>query len=151
MSGPSPLLLSLPAAHRERLLGLAHARTFPAGHRLFEEEGDADRFWLIRQGEIALDLHAPGKRTPVIETLGPGQQVGWSWIFPPYRWHLGARALDAVDTWEFDAAKVRELCAMETEFGYELMRCCAAVIADRLQATRIRLLDLYAPRPDGPA
>ncbi|MGW2512254.1 cyclic nucleotide-binding domain-containing protein [Streptomyces scopuliridis] len=149
MTGPSPLLQSLPEAHRTRLLTLARSRSFPAGCRLFDEGGDADRFWLIRQGEIALDLHVPGHPAPVIETLGPGQQLGWSWIFPPYRWHLGARTLDSVETWEFGAIEVRELCVAEPGFGYELMKCCAAVIADRLQATRIRLLDLYAPHPGG--
>lgn len=91
-----------------------------------------------------MDVYVPGRRAQVVETLGPGQQVGWSWIFPPYQWHLGATAVETVRAWEFDASEVRGLCATDTGLGYEIMRRSAAVIADRLQATRLRLLDLYA-------
>jgi CRP-like cAMP-binding protein len=143
------LLDGLPDAHRERLLALARDRDFPAGSRLFDEGGSADRFWLIRTGEVALDLHVPGRRPPVIETIGPGQLLGWSWLFPPYRWHLGARTLEPVTAHEFPAAEVRDLCAAEPELGYVLSLRCAAVIAERLQATRLRLLDLYAPNGGG--
>ncbi|MET9182280.1 cyclic nucleotide-binding domain-containing protein [Kitasatospora aureofaciens] len=145
-----PLLDALPAAHRDRLLALAHDRDFPDGSRLFDEGGPADRFWLVRSGEVALDVYVPGRPAPVVETLGAGQQLGWSWIFPPYRWHLGARAVGPVRAWELPAAEVRQLCADDPEFGYTLMRHCVEVIADRLQATRIRLLDLYAPVGGGP-
>ncbi|MDW6057415.1 cyclic nucleotide-binding domain-containing protein [Streptomyces sp. FXJ1.4098] len=145
-----PLLLeTLPRVQRERLFALAAERDFPAGCRLFDEGGIADRFWLIRSGEVALDVYVPGRQAQVVETLGPRQQLGWSWIFPPYRWHLGARAVGPVRTWEFRAAEVRELCADDPAFGYELMLRCAALIADRLQATRLRLLDLYAPYGSG--
>nr|WTC07164.1 cyclic nucleotide-binding domain-containing protein [Streptomyces anthocyanicus] len=144
MTGWSPLLRSLPPGRRQRLFALARPRGFPAEARLFEEGETADRFWLIRSGAVALDVYVPGRRAQVVETLGPHQQVGWSWIFPPYRWHLGATAVETVRAWEFDAAEVRALCATDPGLGYELMRRSAAVIADRLQATRLRLLDLYA-------
>ncbi|MEU0475045.1 Crp/Fnr family transcriptional regulator [Streptomyces olivaceus] len=145
MTGWSPLLRTLPAEQRRRLFALAGPRAFSTGFRIFEEGEAADRFWLIRSGAVALDVYVPGRRAQVVETLGPGQQVGWSWIFPPYRWHLGATAVETVRAWEFDATEVRGLCATDTALGYELMRRSAAVIADRLQATRLRLLDLYTP------
>lgn len=146
-----PLLLdTLPQLQRERLFSLADERDFRADSRLFDEGGVADRFWLIRSGEVALDVYVPGRRAQVVETLGPRQQLGWSWIFPPYRWHLGARALGPVRTWEFDAREVRELCEADPKLGYALMLRCAAMIADRLQATRVRLLDLYTPHGSAP-
>ncbi|WP_432038314.1 cyclic nucleotide-binding domain-containing protein [Streptomyces cucumeris] len=150
MSTWPPLLESLPPVQRDRLFTLAEERDFRAGTRLFDEGENADRFWLIRSGEVALDVYVPGRRAQVVETLGPRQQLGWSWIFPPYRWHLGARAVTAVRTWEFPAAEVRELCGADPELGYHLMLRCVAVVAERLQATRLRLLDLYTPHGSAP-
>ncbi|GHK02255.1 hypothetical protein SY2F82_40520 [Streptomyces sp. Y2F8-2] len=142
----------LPAAHRERLLGTGLDVSYPAGTRLFDEGGKADRFWLLRSGEVALDLYVPGRHpAPVVETLGPGQLLGWSWISPPYRWHLGAEAVTAVEATQFPAADVLDVCAADPELGYALMRRFTEVVAERLQATRIRLLDLYAPYGRGPA
>ncbi|MFB7667724.1 cyclic nucleotide-binding domain-containing protein [Kitasatospora sp. NPDC056138] len=146
MTGLPALLGGLPQTHRDQLLAIARDRSFPGGERLFDEGGAADRFWLIRSGEVALDLYVPGRPPPVVETVGPGQLLGWSWLFPPYRWHLGAQALAPVDAWEFPADQVRALCTADPELGYRLTLRCAEVIAERLQATRIRLLDLYAPR-----
>ncbi|WP_055558012.1 cyclic nucleotide-binding domain-containing protein [Streptomyces sp. NBRC 110028] len=142
---------TLPRLQQERLFSLAEERDFDANSRLFDEGDVADRFWLIRSGEVALDVYVPGRRAQVVETLGPRQQLGWSWIFPPYRWHLGARALGSLRTWEFSAAEVRELCEADPKLGYELMLRCAAMIADRLQATRVRLLDLYTPHGNLPS
>ncbi|MDH6127311.1 cyclic nucleotide-binding domain-containing protein [Kitasatospora sp. GP82] len=145
MTDPPSLLGALPKTHRDRLLALARDSSFPTGERLFDEGGPADRFWLIRSGEVALDLYIPGRQAPVVETIGPGQLLGWSWLFPPYRWHLGAQTLVPVDAWEFPADQVRALCTADPELGYQLTLRCAEVIGERLQATRIRLLDLYAP------
>lgn len=151
MTPRQQLLAELTDGQRERLLALGRDREFPAGHRLFDEGGPADRFWLVGSGEVALDLDLPGRRPAVVETIGPGQLLGWSWLLPPYQWHLGARTLGLVTTREFAAGEVRALCAAEPEIGYRLSLGCAAVIAERLQATRLRLVDLYAPPGGGPA
>ncbi|MFH9350379.1 Crp/Fnr family transcriptional regulator [Kitasatospora sp. NPDC017646] len=152
MSGLASPLDFLPVAHRERLLVTGLPVSYPAGTRLFDEGGKADRFWLLRSGEVALDLYVPGRHpAPVVETLGPGQLLGWSWISPPYRWHLGAQTVTAVEATRFPAADVLGLCAAEPELGYALMRRFTEVVAERLQATRVRLLDLYAPYGGGPA
>jgi CRP-like cAMP-binding protein len=134
---------------RERLLTLTREVSFPPGHRIFDEGEDANRFWVLRHGSVALDIHVPGRPAPIIETLGPGDLLGWSWLFPPYRWHLGARTLGAVAADEFDAAAVRATCEQDTGFGYALTRAVAAVVGQRLKATRVRLLDLYGPPRGG--
>jgi CRP/FNR family transcriptional regulator, cyclic AMP receptor protein len=114
--------------------------TFPARYRLFEDGGNANRFWLIQSGHVNLDLQVPGEGPVVIETIGMGELLGWSWLFPPFRWAFGAVAATAVEAFEFDAPAVREACVAEPELGYELNQRVTRVLAKRLQATRIRLI-----------
>ena len=118
----------------------AHDVSFPAKHRLFEDGGYATRFWLIQAGHVSLDLHVPGEGPVVIESIGMGELLGWSWLFPPYKWAFGAVAASAVEAFEFDAPTVRELCAAYPELGYEFNQRVTRVLARRLQATRIRLI-----------
>jgi CRP/FNR family transcriptional regulator, cyclic AMP receptor protein len=142
-----PFLDGMGTEQLERLVPWAHRQVFRAGARVFSEGGKADRFWLIREGQVALDTHVPDDGEVVVETLGPGSVLGWSWLFPPYRWHLGATAVEQTLTVALDAAGVRELCAEDTRIGHELYRRFIEVVVNRLQATRVRLLDLYAGHP----
>ena len=113
---------------------------FPARHRLFEDGGSATRFWLIQCGHVSLDLHIPGEGPVVIETIGMGELLGWSWLYSPYRWAFGAVTVTAVEAFEFDAPIVRERCAAYPELGYEFSQRVTKVLAKRLQSTRIRLI-----------
>ncbi|MFF8864748.1 Crp/Fnr family transcriptional regulator [Streptomyces sp. NPDC015139] len=149
MTSATTMAMALEAVHRERLMRLAREVSFEAGARLFEEGCRADRFWIIRTGTIALDLHVPGRRSTVIETLGHGELIGWSWHFAPYVWHLGAEAMSPVRAWEFDAEAVRALCAEDAAFGQAIAVWVGRVVAQRLHASRVRLLDLYAPYGSG--
>ncbi|MET8247669.1 cyclic nucleotide-binding domain-containing protein [Streptomyces sp. NPDC005202] len=150
MTSTTTLAAALPAAHRERLMQLAREVSFDVGARLFEEGRRANRFWIIRTGTVALDLHVPGRRAAVIESLGHGELVGWSWHFPPYTWQLGAEAMSPVRAYEFDADSVRALCAQDPEFGRAIAVWVGRVVAHRLfHSARIRLLDLYAPYGSG--
>ncbi|MFP3990866.1 Crp/Fnr family transcriptional regulator [Streptomyces sp. E11-3] len=132
-------------------MSVAREVNFPQDARLFEEGARADRFWIIRSGTVTLDVRVPGRRPPVIESIGFGELVGWSWLIPPHVWHLGASALSPVRAYEFDAAQVRELCEQDREFGAAIEMWVAKVLAHRLQAARTRLLDLYAPYGSGAA
>ncbi|RFC74535.1 cyclic nucleotide-binding domain-containing protein [Streptomyces sp. AcE210] len=149
MTTATTMNAALPAGHRERLMQFAREVSFEAGARLFEEGRRADHFWIVRTGTVALDVHVPDLRPAVIETLGHGELVGWSWHFPPYIWHLGAEAMSPVRAWEFDAEAVRAACAEDPEFGRVIAVWVGLVVADRLHASRIRLLDLYAPHGSG--
>lgn len=134
----------------EQLAVLAEAGRdvrFPAGHRLFEDGGNAARFWLIQSGHVWLDLHVPGEGPVVIETIGMGELLGWSWLFPPYKWAFGAVAVADVQAFEFAAPAVRQCCEDDPELGYELSQRMTRVLSRRLQATRIRLIT----RPADPA
>lgn len=137
-------LRGIPKAQLTRLATAARDVAVPERHRFFEEGGRADRFWLIQSGYVALDLHLPGHGTTIIETFGRGAVLGWSWLFPPYEWRFGAVAAQPVRAIEFDGRLVRTLCAADPELGYELTQRFTGVVLERLQATRIRLLDLYS-------
>jgi CRP/FNR family transcriptional regulator, cyclic AMP receptor protein len=132
---------------RDHLAVLAEAGadvTFPARHRLFEDGGNASRFWLIQSGYVALDLNVPGQGRVTIETLGLGELLGWSWLFPPFKWAFGAVTVQPVEAFEFDARVVRTRCDADPAFGYEVTGRLARLVARRLQATRVRLITLAA-------
>lgn len=122
----------------------------PIRYRLFEEGGTADRFWLIEAGQVALDLHVPGHGPVIIETLGRGDVVGWSWLFPPFEWLLGAVTMQPMQAFVLDGRVVRAMCEADPGLGHELTRRLISVVVRRLQATRIRLLDLYGRQEIGP-
>jgi CRP-like cAMP-binding protein len=143
------LLRALPAEHRQRLMGVAREVAFPQGARLFEEGGRADRFWIIRTGTVDLDMHVPGRQAAVIESLGHNQLLGWSWLFAPHAWHLGAEAATPVRAYEFDATAVLDMCRDDPVFGMTIARWVGDIVAHRLRAARTRLLDLYAPYGSG--
>ena len=135
-----PFLHGMSRDHLTVLAGTARDVTFPARHRLFEDGGSAARFWLIQSGHVTLDLHVPGQGRMKIETIGMGELLGWSWLFPPYRWAFGAVAARRVEAFEFDARMVRACCESDPALGHELTRRLACVVAKRLQATRVRLI-----------
>ncbi|WP_282702280.1 cyclic nucleotide-binding domain-containing protein [Streptomyces sp. CC219B] len=147
----------------DRLLRVGREVRFAQGARLFDEGGHADRFWIVRDGTLALDLHVPGRRAPVVETLGVGDLVGWSWLYEPYVWQFGAEAVTPLRAYEFDAVAVRHggppgrakprvgACLHDAEFGRVVEHWVGRVLAHRLRAARTRLLDLYGPYASGGA
>jgi CRP/FNR family transcriptional regulator, cyclic AMP receptor protein len=138
-----PFLDGLGPDQMGRLAAWARRSQFRAGVRIFEEGGRADRFWLIRDGHVRLDTYLPGRGSVVIDSLAAGTVLGWSWLFDPHIWHFGATAAAPTLTIEFDAAAFRRLCDEDPVLGYALVQRFTRVVVDRLQATRIRLLDLY--------
>jgi CRP/FNR family transcriptional regulator, cyclic AMP receptor protein len=135
-----PFLHGMSRDHLAVLAGAASDVTFPARHRLFEDGGSASRFWLLQSGHVNLDLHVPGQGQVRIDTIGIGELLGWSWLFPPYKWAFGAVAASPVEAFEFDGRAVRARCASDPGLGYEVTRRLAYVVAKRLQATRVRLI-----------
>ena len=135
-----PFLRGMSRDQLHTLAGTARDVSFPARQRLFEDGGNATRFWLIQSGHVSLDLHIPGEGPVVIETIGMGELLGWSWLFPPYKWAFGAVAATDVEAFEFNAPLVRTRCAADPELGFELNQRVTQVLAKRLQATRIRLI-----------
>jgi CRP/FNR family cyclic AMP-dependent transcriptional regulator len=145
-TGPTmhPFLAGLRPGLLGQLIGSGTAVSYPAGHRIFTEGGPANAFWLIERGTVTLDLNIPGRGTQVIETISDGSVLGWSWLYPPYRWQFGAVTSSPVTALEFDAASVRARCDEDTAFGSAILHGFIPVLADRLHTTRLRLLDLWS-------
>jgi CRP/FNR family transcriptional regulator, cyclic AMP receptor protein len=125
------------------IAGCGRNEHFGGGDYLFHEGQPADRFFLIRRGVVALEVQAPGSGTQVIETLCQGEVVGWSWLFEPYRWQFDARASEPLRVVAFDAACLLGKCDADHALGYQLMQRFASAMLERLQATRLQLLDVY--------
>ncbi len=138
-----PFFKGLEPRFIELLVGCASNMRFDAGKYLFREADEARHFYIVRHGRVALEIMAPGRRPLMIETLGEGDVLGWSWLIPPYHWYLNARAVELTRTFAFDAECLRQKCEADHDLGYELLKRFSATLVDRLQATRLQLLDLY--------
>ncbi|MCF2129692.1 cyclic nucleotide-binding domain-containing protein [Strepomyces sp. STD 3.1] len=138
------LLTALPPAQRERLMALAREISFPEDARIFEAGDRADRFWVIRSGAVSLTQQVTSLQKVTVASLGVGDLLGWSWLFPPYEWDFGAEAFSQVRAYEFDAATVLDLCEQDPHLGIVLVRSVAEILAHRLETTRGRLMDHYA-------
>ena len=125
------------------ICGCAKNVRFEAGEHLFHEGTAADQFYLVRHGRVALQLTAPGRGAMTFQTLGEGEVVGVSWLIPPYRWTFDAKALELVRAIALNAACLRNKCESDHHLGYEMMKRFMPVLIQRLQATRLQILDVY--------
>ena len=125
------------------LATIARTATFSAGAILGREGEPADSFYLVASGRVALEIHTPERGGVCIQTVGPGEPVGWSWLVPPHRWQFDARIVEPVQAIALDAATLRDRCEQDHELGYQLLKRLVTVVASRLAATRLQLLDIY--------
>lgn len=116
---------------------------FAKSRYIFREGDKADWFYIIQKGSVQLEIHAPNKGTIPVQTIHKNEVLGWSWLFAPYKWQFDAKALENIRAIALDAKALRKFCDENHEFGYQLMRRVSQVFGERLQATRIQLLDLY--------
>ncbi len=120
--------------------------TWDSDEVIFRSGGAADDCYLIRSGEVALEVYSPGSGSRIIQTVAGGEVLGWSWLFPPCRWAFDARVLTPVEAIVLDGEMMRESISDDLLLGFEIMSRFARLIVERLQATRLQLLDLYASR-----
>ncbi|UIX28738.1 cyclic nucleotide-binding domain-containing protein [Streptomyces sp. GQFP] len=144
MTKATKLLSALPPPRRERLLALATEVSFPEDHTIFEAGGTADRFWVVRSGAVSLVQQVTPVQRVTVASLGAGDLLGWSWLFPPHQWDFGAEAFSPVRAYEFDAEAVLRLCDEEPALGLQLVRIIAEILAYRLELTRGKLMDHYS-------
>jgi CRP-like cAMP-binding protein len=138
-----PFLKGLPSRHLQILADCAMLTEFAPKQLIFREGEVANRFYLIREGKVALETPIKDHGPLHLQTVGGGEVLGWSWLFPPYYWHFDARALEPVKAIFFYGTRLRECCEADHELGYELMQRVAEVVVQRLQATRRQLLTVY--------
>lgn len=124
-------------------VGCASNVRFKPGELLFREGQEANTFYLIREGRVALEVYFPGRGGVTTETLGGGDVLGWEWLIPPYRSRFDARAVQPTRAIAFDGKCLREKCEQDHEMGYDLVKRVASSLGQRLDATLYRLLDMY--------
>ena len=135
-----PFLTALAPDQAEALSLLATQVEFRPDETIFRQREGADGFYLIEKGEISLDYEIPGKRRVEIQRIGPGELLGLSWLFEPYRWEVSATAISGGTAKFLRAVDVRKQCDQDPKLGYKLMEGVARVLTERLQATRHKLL-----------
>lgn len=141
-----PFFRGLEEPYIHLLVGCASNVRFDPGQLLFREEEEANQFYVIRHGRVALQIFSPQRGPLTIETIGDGDILGWSWLIPPYHWHFSARAVELTRAIVLDAKCLRTKCEEDYALGYQLLKRFAHIIEQRLQATRLQLLDVYGSR-----
>jgi CRP-like cAMP-binding protein len=142
-----PFARGLDNRYSELLEGCATNVVFKSGEFIFHEAGEANQFYLIRHGKVALEVYAAERGSVPIMTVNEGEVLGWSWLFAPYRWQFDARAVELTRAIALEGKCIRQKCAQDHELGYELMKRVAQVMEQRLQATRLQLLNVYELHP----
>ncbi len=144
-----PFFEGLEPKYLQLITGCASNVRFEAGTYIFHEGEAASHFSIIRQGKVALETFAASRGPITIETIEAGEVLGWSWLFPPYRWHFDARVVEPARAIVLDGVCLRTKGETDHDLGYELVKRVAQIMMQRLQATRLQLLDVYGVRTRG--
>ena len=138
-----PFLKDLEPEYLTLLAGCATNVRFRAGSFLFREGEAAGQCFLIREGKLALEIAAPGRGSIIVQTLGAGHVAGFSWLLEPHQWQFDGRAVEPVHAVALDGTCLSGKCADDPRLGFELTQLFARLAIQRLQATRLQLLDVY--------
>jgi CRP-like cAMP-binding protein len=138
-----PFFKDMKESHLQFITGCAKNARFEERQFIFREGDPADSFYFIREGLVSVELIVPQKGATTVLTVGEGEVLGWSWLAPPYRWHFDARALCPTRALVFDAKCLRTKCEEDHDLGYEILKRFTSIVAERLDATRLQLMDIY--------
>ena len=116
---------------------------YKAGQVIYSESDPANQFLLILAGKVAIEIFSAERGSLTIKTVGSGEVLGWSWLFPPYRRSFDARALEKTSAVALDGKVLREKAEADHRLGYELLKRFSSVVVDRLKATSLQLMDIY--------
>jgi CRP/FNR family transcriptional regulator, cyclic AMP receptor protein len=140
-----PFFAGLGTSAIQLIAGCASNVHFAAGGFIFGAGEPATRFYVIRHGRVALEVHSPTRGPVVIDTMDEGEVLGWSWLVSPHRYFGDARAVTSVSAIALDGTCLRGKCEADPALGYELLKRVTTVMYQRLESARVRLLDLYGP------
>ena len=133
-----PFLQGMDPRHLSILAECAMQAYFNPGEIIFREGDPANRFYLLRSGKVCLEA-SDESGSKAVQTIGGGDVLGWSWLFPPYFWRFDARVLEPTRATFIYGTRLRELCEEDHDLGYEIMKRTAAVVIERLMAARQKL------------
>lgn len=135
-----PFLAGMNRVQLALLTDCAMATRFKKGQTILREGEFANRFYLIESGKVVVESLNGLAEPLVIETIKPGDLLGWSWMFPPYTWQFSARTVEPTAAIFFYGTILREYCEKDHSLGYELLKRMSAVMVKRLQAARKNML-----------
>ncbi|HXJ92568.1 MAG TPA: cyclic nucleotide-binding domain-containing protein [Terriglobia bacterium] len=138
-----PFFAGMRPEHLQLLVGCASNVRFDAGKFILREGEEANEFYLLRHGKVALEVYGPARGPVNIQTLGEGDILGWSWLVPPYRWKFDARVVEMTRAIALDGKCLRQKSETDCQLGYELLKRFSQVMVDHLQAARLQLLNVY--------
>ena len=138
-----PFFKGMAKDYLDLLGGCGSNVTFRTGEHLFRMGDPADQFYILREGLVAVQIEPQDRGPMTIQTLGEGRVLGYSWLFPPNRWTFDAVALSPVRAIAMDGKCLRTKSEDDPRLGYELMKRFCIIMVQRLEATRVQLLDLY--------
>ena len=139
-----PFVEEFQPQHVEKLASMTTRVRFEHDQVIFREGDECGEFYLIVSGMVALEIAAPDHVLRV-QTLSAGDELGWSAILMGRRKHFQARALERTEALAFDGGELLAACKQDAVFGYVLMHRLLGVVSERLQATRLQVLDMYSP------
>jgi CRP-like cAMP-binding protein len=145
LSASHPFLAGMSAHHIEFLASCATLKKFAEREVIFRIGQPANGFYLIADGAVALEDWFSERGTITIEMLQAGEPLGWSWLFPPYRWRYHARAIRPTTAIFFDGTTLHHLCNQDLTFGHELFKRMSEIMVRRLQASRAKLVEALKP------
>ena len=141
--GAHPFSQGMSPADLEFLAGCTKNQRFAPGEFLFREGAGAPLLFLLREGTVGLESHAAGRGLVTLETLGPGEVLGWRTLFESYRWHLDGRAMTPVLAFAVDGTCLRAKIEREPVFGFQITRRLLFQAHQRLDRARLQQLDVY--------
>jgi CRP-like cAMP-binding protein len=140
-----PFCQGMEKRHLELLTGCASNVRFDGSQYIFRQGEEANHFYLIRHGKVAIEIHAQERGGIILQTVDEGDVVGWSWLVPPHRWTFDARAVELTRAIALDGECLRKKCEEDHDLGYELFKRFTQVMAERLEAARLQLINIHGP------
>ncbi len=141
-----PFFENLDPQYMALMTGCASNVRFEAGQFIHRQGEEANSFYIIRQGKVALEVCPPEKEPITVQTVSDGEILGWAWMVPPYHWQFDAQAIELTRAIVLDGRCLRTKCSEDHALGYELLSRLLPIIGQGMEATRMQLLDLYGTR-----
>jgi CRP/FNR family transcriptional regulator, cyclic AMP receptor protein len=138
-----PFFKNLEKSYLELIVGCASNVRFEPGQFIFRQGEEANQFYIVRQGKVAIEISPPSGDPIILQTISDGEILGWSWMIPPYHWQFDAQAVELTRAITLDGKCLRNKCQEDHTLGYELLTRLLPIIGKGLEATRIQLLDVY--------
>ncbi len=138
-----PFFSDFPESYLEKIAEWTSLTTFNPGQYIFREGEDADQFFLIQKGIVSLEVYVSKVGPVTVETIGAGDVLGWSWLYTPHHWHFDARAVELTHALVLNGKILRNQIEQDHELGFQVMKRISRIVENRLQATRLKLMEVY--------